>query len=165
MPQKARGQSLFLHSAPLGPECLVPMNTVFILQHEHEWCGRDDVKLIGVYATREEAQAAIERLCKQPGFCDWPDGFSIGEYGLGVDHWTSGFLTMVNILIPSRSHPNQYQVAESAWRPGDLYAITDIPNPDDTIFALGNVVRCKETAVPDHGNHALVAVEVVRDNA
>jgi hypothetical protein len=140
------------------------MITVFILQHEYEWCGRDEVKFIGVYATHDDAQAAIRRLCDQVGFKDWPDGFSIDEYELGVDHWTEGFVTMVNILIPSRTNPNRYHIAGSIWRPGDLYAITDIADPGDAIFEVGNVVRCRENVVPNHGDHALVAFEVIRDS-
>lgn len=151
---------------PLADPCrYAPMATVFVLQHEYEWCGRDEVKFIGVYATEVDAQAAVARLCKQAGFRDWPNGFSIDEYELGVDHWTEGFITMVNILVPSRTKSNQYHVAGSIWRPGDVYEITDITDPDDAKFAVGNVVRCNETAVPDHGDRALVANEIVRDSA
>ena len=141
------------------------MTTVFVLQHEYEWCGRDEVKLIGVYATHDDAQAAIDRLRHQAGFKDWPDGFLIDEYELGVDQWNVGFVTMVNILIPSRTNPDLYHVAGSVWRPGDLYKITDIEDLADAIFEVGDVVRCNESAVPDHGDHALVAYEAVRDRA
>jgi len=56
-----------------------PMTTVFVLQHEYEWCGRDEVKFVGVYATREDAQTAMGRLSNCSGFRDWPDGLSIEE--------------------------------------------------------------------------------------
>ena len=142
-----------------------PMSTIFVLQHEHEWCARDEVKFIGAYATHDDAQAAIDRVRDQPGFRDWPDGFSIDEYELGIDHWTEGFVTALNILIPSRTNGGKYHVAGSVWRPGDLYEITDIADADDAIFNVGDVVRCTETAVPDHGDRVLVASDVVRDGA
>ncbi len=139
------------------------MTKTFILQHEHEWCERDDVKFIGVYATHFDAEAAIERLRDQPGFRDWPDGFSIGECEIGVDHWTEGFVTMINILVPSRTNTDTYLVAGSAWRPGDLYEITDVA--DDAMFGVGDVVRCTEDAIPGHGDCVLVARSAVQDNA
>ena len=67
---------------------------VFVVQHEHERDGSADVKLIGVYATRAEADQARERLSAAEGFRDHPDGFSIDAYELGRDHWTSGFATV-----------------------------------------------------------------------
>ena len=135
------------------------MNTVFVLQHEYEWCSRDEEKFIGVYATEDDAQAAINRLRDQPGFRDWPDGFSIDEYEIGADHWTEGFHTFVNVLVPSATKSEVYYGAISIWRPGDLYEITNIDNPEDAAFIVGDVVRCKETAVPDLGDRVLVAIE------
>ena len=37
------------------------MKTVFILQHEYEWCGHDEVNFIGVYSTREDAETATKK--------------------------------------------------------------------------------------------------------
>lgn len=70
------------------------MKTVFILQHERpETEDVDgDVKFIGAYSTQTSAEAAIERLQKQPGFCDYPNDFSIDEYHIDMDHWTEGFV-------------------------------------------------------------------------
>lgn len=52
----------------------------------------EDVKLIGAYASEAAAQAAIERLRKQPGFRDYPDDFTIDAYEIDKDHWTEGFV-------------------------------------------------------------------------
>ncbi len=139
------------------------MPKVFVVQHEHEWCNRDDVKFIGVYATHSDAQAAVDRLRIRSGFKDWPDGFSIDEYELGIDNWPEGFVTVVNILIPSRTSDGVYHAAGSVWHPGDLYEITDTENADDVKFNVGDVVRCTETAVPGHDDRVLVASNVVRD--
>lgn len=143
------------------------MTKTFVLQHEHEWCGRNEVKFIGVYSSHDDAQAAISRLRDQPGFRDWPDGFSINEYEIGIDHWTEGFANMLNILIPSRTNAGAYHVAGSVWRLGDLYEITGIAAVDDAnygvpMFTVGDVVRCKEMAVPEYGDQVLVASDVVR---
>jgi hypothetical protein len=70
------------------------MNSVFLLWHVHESAGRDDnEKLIGVYASRSDAEAAIQRLRNQPWFAKYPDGFTIDEYEIGKDHWAEGFVT------------------------------------------------------------------------
>lgn len=71
------------------------MKSVFLLQHAYELTpdSEEQIKIIGVYATRGDAEAAIERLSKQPGFSDFPDHFDVGELELGRDHWEEGFRT------------------------------------------------------------------------
>jgi hypothetical protein len=54
----------------------------------------DDLKLLGVYATEEEAEARIQRARNQEGFRDEPDCFMIDEYQLGEDFWTEGFVSI-----------------------------------------------------------------------
>lgn len=137
------------------------MSTVFVLQHEYEWCGREEVKMIGVYATEAEAQAAVERLRDQPGFRDWSDGFAIDEYTLGEDHWVEGFVTIVSVLIPPKQEDGEYQICHAVWRPGDLYELGVIDEPENSRFSQGDVVRVEERAVPGHGERALVVVECV----
>jgi hypothetical protein len=68
---------------------------VFILHHVHTFDdGEEDVKLIGVYSSLATATDAIERLRRQPGFCDIPEGFMIDRYALDVDHWIEGYVTI-----------------------------------------------------------------------
>jgi hypothetical protein len=71
------------------------MRSVHVVQHERP-VGDDgtEVKIIGVYATRGGAEAAVERLRRQPGFASHPEGFTIDEYEVDRDHWTEGFLTL-----------------------------------------------------------------------
>lgn len=70
---------------------------VFILWHDHEMPGgEEDVKLIGVYATAEDADAARLRAAGQPGFRDYPEEFHVSRYTVGEDHWTEGFITMTH---------------------------------------------------------------------
>jgi hypothetical protein len=62
------------------------MAHVYILQHVHATPnGEEDVKLIGVYATEADAQAALPRLSQQPGFRDHPEGFEISRYELNME--------------------------------------------------------------------------------
>jgi len=69
------------------------MASVFVVQHVHSLeGGEDDVKFIGVYSSRENADAAVARLSLQPGFSDELDGFSVDEYRLDEDQWAEGFV-------------------------------------------------------------------------
>ena len=71
------------------------MESVYLLWHVHDFGnGREDEKLIGVYRTKNDAQAALHRARKVDGFKDFPTGFEISEYPLNQDHWTEGFTTI-----------------------------------------------------------------------
>ncbi|MDR7304896.1 hypothetical protein [Rhodoferax saidenbachensis] len=82
------------------------MNRVFVLQHLHLLNGdEEDVKMLGVYSTRESALAAIERFRKLPGFREQPqmacsratgasEGFHLDEHELDQDSWSEGFETV-----------------------------------------------------------------------
>ncbi len=82
------------------------MNRVFVIQHLHLINGdEEDVKLLGVYSSRNEAVAAIERFRQLPGFKDIPsmvnpslpgpaEGFCIDEFELNQDNWSDGYVTV-----------------------------------------------------------------------
>ena len=68
------------------------MRTVYLLHHVHTMPNESkDVKLIGAYATREEAEEALKRVRDAPGFCELPEGFSIDECEIGRDYGPTGF--------------------------------------------------------------------------
>jgi hypothetical protein len=68
---------------------------VFVLQHVHSFDnGEEDVKMIGVYSSLEQAEEAIERLSAKPGFSDSPEGFVVDRYVLNEDCWTEGYITV-----------------------------------------------------------------------
>jgi hypothetical protein len=70
---------------------------VYVLQHVHALDdGAEDVKLIGVYSTREKAQAAIDRLSQAPGFSQASTGFHIDEYQVDKDQWVEGYSTLAS---------------------------------------------------------------------
>ena len=49
------------------------MNSVFVLEHLHLLNGdEEDVKMLGVYSTREKALEAVERFKQLSGFRDTP---------------------------------------------------------------------------------------------
>lgn len=73
------------------------MTTVYVLQHVHTMeDGAEDVKFIGVYSSRENAQAAITRLGQTPGFSDTLAGFHIDEYQVDKDQWVEGYSTLAS---------------------------------------------------------------------
>ena len=71
------------------------MTKVYVLQHVHALeDGEEDVKFIGVYSSRENAQAAMTRLGRAPGFCNALEGFHIDEYQVDKDQWVEGYSTL-----------------------------------------------------------------------
>ncbi|WP_316818854.1 hypothetical protein [Pedobacter nyackensis] len=68
---------------------------VYLLWHTHvddRLEGGEDVKLIGVYSSIDEANAAIERKGTSEGFMNHMDGFEISTYTLDKDSWSEGFV-------------------------------------------------------------------------
>jgi hypothetical protein len=73
------------------------LTKAYVLQHVHSFeDGTEDVKFIGVYSSREHAEAAIKRLGQAPGFSDAPAGFHIDEYQVDKDQWVEGYSTLAN---------------------------------------------------------------------
>jgi hypothetical protein len=139
-------------------------NSVYVLQHSYELWGNEDTKMIGVYATWRDAELAMNRIMHQPGFIDWPTGFSIEEHELGKDNWCEGFITSINITVPSKDGTSLYTVA-SAWRPGNQYRILMFDqgvSPQDALFSIGDEVLCKEF-VNEMGEHVRLAYKLVSD--
>jgi len=72
------------------------MEFVYLLWHTHldeNLDGGEDVKLIGVYSSRKNAEEALSRSKYLNGFKDFPDGFDISVNKLDKDEWVSGFAT------------------------------------------------------------------------
>jgi len=65
---------------------------VYLLWFVEEQEESDIELLIGVYATRADAKAAVERVKSQPGFATYPKGFQVCPYEIGKDHWSGGFV-------------------------------------------------------------------------
>ncbi len=67
------------------------MKTVFLLHHTREHEDHEDIKLIGVFSTREAAEQAMYQTKNEPGFCDYPEGFEIDVYEIDQPGWLEGF--------------------------------------------------------------------------
>ncbi len=76
--------------------------SVFVLQHLRSELDSENTKMIGVYSTRDEAEAAVDRKRNFPSFSQFPrivdpmidedvSGFYIDEMILNHDYWSEGF--------------------------------------------------------------------------
>lgn len=71
--------------------------TVYLLQHVHEQSGGEqEVKMIGIYSSRESAENAVRRLKEKPGFATSAEGFTVEAYTLDEDNWAEGFVTILH---------------------------------------------------------------------
>ena len=70
------------------------MKYTYLLEHSYEdERGFDIYKTLGIFSTREKAEAAQDMYSKKPGFRDYPmDCFCIDEYLIDVGEWTTGFI-------------------------------------------------------------------------
>ena len=70
------------------------MKKVFVLEHVHEHeKGNENIKLIGIYSSKKNAEEAISQLVCVSGFKDTPDGFHVDEYELDQTQWLDGYVT------------------------------------------------------------------------
>ena len=75
-------------------DSVTELQRVHLLWHIRVIDDEEDFKMIGVYRSSEAAEAAVARLVEQPGFSDYPEGFTIEAYVLDQDHWLEGFVTV-----------------------------------------------------------------------
>ena len=75
---------------------------VYLLQHKYDYeiyegIMTTNAELIGIYSSRQNAEAVKERYKSKNGFNRFPEScFLINEYVLNEDHWTEGFITLEN---------------------------------------------------------------------
>lgn len=68
------------------------MKSVFLLGHVRQKDeDNEDIKHIGIFATRADAENARMQLADKPGFKQHPDGFYIDECEIGTINWSEGF--------------------------------------------------------------------------
>ena len=78
---------------------------VIVLHHAHRLApDQEDIKLIGVYSSHEQARAAQNRISALPGFNDATDGFQFDEYEIDTDQWTEGYETFIAWVGPQELH-------------------------------------------------------------
>ena len=72
---------------------------VYLLQHSYEKVvvediKIDEVKIIGIYSSYENAEQVKKEYINKPGFNKFAeDCFYIDEYELNQNNWTEGFFT------------------------------------------------------------------------
>lgn len=70
-------------------------DVAYVVYHEYEHPACiDNIRFIGIFSTNEDAEAAVEEASESPGFSEHLDGFTIGVYTVGEDHWTDGYATV-----------------------------------------------------------------------
>ena len=67
------------------------MPTVWQVQHSYEIEGSEETKQIGIFSSRERADAAVAQLKSAPGFCDHPEDFYVDEIVIDEISWQEGF--------------------------------------------------------------------------
>jgi hypothetical protein len=68
------------------------LSPYFIVTHVYDVPGGlRELKFIGVYSTREEADSAIARARTRPGFADHPGDFIVMPFELDQDYESEGF--------------------------------------------------------------------------
>ena len=75
------------------------MNKVFLLWHTHRnerLSGGEDVKLLGTFSTKENAEKAQTEAALLEGFKDNLEDFEISEYDLDKREWREGFATITH---------------------------------------------------------------------
>lgn len=76
----------------------IPLTDVFLLWHTHDLtdnCGtHEEVKLIGVFSSKEKAKEVMEQLRDKEGFRDFPIScFEIAGMKVDQPSWADGFFT------------------------------------------------------------------------
>jgi len=78
---------------------------LYLVQHLHIVNNNEDLKIIGIYSSKNRAIEAVNRMISLPGFKDYPhivdpmndeneNGFYIDEYIIDEDNWCEGFVTI-----------------------------------------------------------------------
>jgi hypothetical protein len=115
---------------------------VFLLWHVHEMpSGEEDAKLIGVYASVEEAERAKQRVSPQPGFRDLPDGFQVSRYTVGQDHWTEGFVTVTHEQLRRQFVGGVAEESPGVAVESERWAVWRIDDNANTFLVRGGLGR------------------------
>lgn len=77
-------------------------NKMYLLYHEYEYGENnehEDIKILGIYSSEQEASQAIERYYKLAGFKEYPkECFIIDDYNVNVDtYWKEGFINSADL--------------------------------------------------------------------
>jgi len=68
------------------------MKKVYLVNHNYELQGCDEIKFIGIFSSEKKAKKAVKKLKKQKGFKKYKKGFTIGKCPLNQIYWDGGFI-------------------------------------------------------------------------
>jgi hypothetical protein len=64
---------------------------IFLVSHTRNEAELDGYKVIGVFSSKQKAEAAIKSLKDQPGFAEYPSNFHVDGYDVDKIFWSGGF--------------------------------------------------------------------------
>ena len=111
------------------------MQQVFNLLHRVVRDGQADRKGGGVYSSLGAAQDALAKLSRQPGFRDYPDGFSIHRCIVGLSYAPFGLDSDQNTLADDVATPMEVIARNTTlYRLYNQSTIDDAEHDDDFIL-------------------------------
>jgi len=108
------------------------MKKFYLLYHAYEFEDGKEIKHLGLYSSRENAEKAKERYFRLTGFSEYPENcFYISEFTLDTDaEWTDGFINsdsiaedFRNLTIILNETAGISQTPETSWQNDDYYYV------------------------------------------
>lgn len=129
---------------------------LYELQHIDEIRKSDEeelnVKRLGIYASKKEANEAIEIYKKLPGFSekmevfdaedDYTEGFCISTIVIGTTYWEGGFTPSQHISIEKET---EIKLNLPAW-----FSIDTEPNPNESSMAFAQRIMQQKYHTVDY---------------
>lgn len=68
---------------------------IYILEHViPKLDGEDEMKMLGVYSSRQKARDAVKKYKRLPGFKRYPRNFCVSRSEINKMEWAEGFVSM-----------------------------------------------------------------------
>lgn len=108
------------------------MDKFYLLYHAYDFADGREIKHLGLYSSRENAEKAIERYSGLDGFSEYPENcFYISEFTPDNDkEWTDGFINADSIVRDFRKltiilngMAGINRTPENSWKDEDYYYV------------------------------------------
>lgn len=109
---------------------------VYLLVHTYEYAENEEIKILGIYSSKNKAKDAIERYFALDGFKNFSkDCFEIQKYSLNTDsQWNEGFVSseiiendFKKLTICINKWLGVNKTPEESWKEEEFYnAVCDI---------------------------------------
>ena len=108
------------------------MKKFYLLYHAYDFADGKEIKHLGLYSSRENAEKAKERYFRLAGFSEYPENcFYISEFTLDTDNeWTDGFISTdstagdfrkLTIILNQTAGIND--TPEKSWKDDNYYYV------------------------------------------